>query len=156
MARPYRSTFRKTLGIGAVIGSALLVPIVDGVATTAYKLARMDQPAPPIVEGESIIETRQTGTPVAVIIASNRATEVTDFLPPYQMLSASGAFNVYVATPERAPATMHTGMMRPAGLSVRPDYSFAEYDAAVTRSPDLIVVPYLPGFTPERDASTLA
>jgi putative intracellular protease/amidase len=156
MARQYRSAFRKALAIGAVIGGALVVPIVDGVATSTYKLARMDRPATPVVDGQPVVKTRQPGKPVAVIIASNRATEVTDFLPPYQMLAASGAFNVHVVTPERAPATMHTGMMRPAGLSVVPDYSFAEYDVAVAHSPDLIVIPYLPGFTPERDAPTLA
>jgi transcriptional regulator GlxA family with amidase domain len=156
MARQNRSAFRKALGIGAVIGAALVVPIVDGAATSTYKLARMDQPATPIVDGQPVVKTRQPGKPVAVIIASNRATEITDFLPPYQMLAAGGAFNVFVATPERAPATMHSGMMRPTGLSIVPDYSFAEYDAAVAYSPDLIVIPYLPGFAPDRDASTLA
>jgi putative intracellular protease/amidase len=156
MATRYRSLFRTAVRIGAVVVGAVVVPVVDGVATSTYKLARMDYPAVPIVEGLPTVRARHPEKPVVAIIASNRATEVTDFLPPYQMLAASGSFNVYVVTPERAPATMHSGMMRPAGLSIVPDYSFGEYDLAVARTPDLIVIPYLPGFTPEGDASTLA
>ncbi len=44
--------------------------------------------------------------PTAVVLLSNRGSEVTDVLAPYEVLSESGAFNVYAAAPKREAATL--------------------------------------------------
>jgi transcriptional regulator GlxA family with amidase domain len=74
-----------------------------------------------------------------VVVAGNAGTEVSDLLGPYETLAASGAFNVYVAAPERQPAPLF-----PGDLALVPHYSFAEYDAAFAERPALVVVPYIP------------
>ncbi|QYJ15590.1 hypothetical protein Rxycam_01414 [Rubrobacter xylanophilus DSM 9941] len=74
--------------------------------------------------------------PTAVVLLSNQGSEVTDVLAPYEVLARSGAFNVYAAAPERAPATLS------GGLDVLPQLSFAELDRKLEGGdPDVVVVP---------------
>jgi putative intracellular protease/amidase len=83
---------------------------------------------------------------VAVVLGSNR-TEVTDFLIPYQLFSASGAYNVYAVAPERRMISLSEG------LEVMPDYSYAELDMLLGKSPDVIVLPAIPNInSPENEA----
>src|SRR5690348_10135634 len=46
---------------------------------------------------------------VAVVLGSDR-TEVTDFLIPYQLFSASEAYNVYAVAPERQTISLAGGL----------------------------------------------
>ena len=82
----------------------------------------------------------------AVIVAGNAATEVSDLLGPYEVLAASGAFNVYVVAPERrlTPLVPVPVYHCCAAMDMVPHYSFAEYDQTIGVAPDLIVVPYIP------------
>src|SRR5918998_3753884 len=48
--------------------------------------------------------------PTAVVLLGNRGSEVTDVLAPYEVLSESGAFNVYAAAPKREAATLSGGL----------------------------------------------
>jgi len=74
--------------------------------------------------------------PTAVVLLSNQGSEVTDVLAPYEVLSESGAFNVYTAAPEREVATLS------GGLDVLPQLSFAELDRRLGGGdPDVVVVP---------------
>jgi hypothetical protein len=74
--------------------------------------------------------------PTAVVLLSNEGSEVTDVLAPYEVLSESGAFNVYTAAPEREVATLS------GGLDVLPQLSFAELDRRLEGGdPDVVVVP---------------
>jgi putative intracellular protease/amidase len=74
--------------------------------------------------------------PTAVVLLSNEGSEVTDVLAPYEVLSESGAFNVYAAAPEREAATLS------GGLDVLPQLSLAELDRRLGGGdPDVIVVP---------------
>ena len=74
--------------------------------------------------------------PTAVVLLSNQGSEVTDVLAPYEVLSESGAFNVYAAAPEREIATLS------GGLDVLPQLSLAELDRRLEGgNPDVIVVP---------------
>ena len=74
--------------------------------------------------------------PTAVVLLSNQGSEVTDVLAPYEVLSESGAFNVYTAAPEREVATLS------GGLDVLPQLSFAELDRRLEGGdPDVVVVP---------------
>ena len=95
--------------------------------------------------------------PTAVVVAGNMTTEVSDLLGPYEVLAASGAFNVYVVAPERrltplAPVPVQHCC---AFMDVMPHYSFAEYDRMIGAAPDLIVVPYIPRTNAE-DAAVLS
>jgi transcriptional regulator GlxA family with amidase domain len=74
--------------------------------------------------------------PTAVVLAGNVLTESTDLLAPYEVLAASGAFNVYVVAPERRLSPLF-----PGGLDILPHYSLAEYDRAIGTDPALVVVP---------------
>src|ERR687894_1380450 len=74
--------------------------------------------------------------PTAVVLLSNRGSEVTDVLAPYEVLFESGAFNVYAAAPDREAVTLS------GGLDVLPQLSLAELDRRLEgEDPDVIVVP---------------
>ena len=74
--------------------------------------------------------------PTAVVLLSNRGSEVTDVLAPYEVLSESGAFNVYAVAPERRAVTLS------GGLDVLPQLSFEELDRRLEGGdPDVVVVP---------------
>ena len=74
--------------------------------------------------------------PTAVVLLGNRGAEVTDVLAPYEVLSESGAFNVYAAAPEREAVTLS------GGLDVLPQLSLAEFGQKLDgEDPDVIVVP---------------
>src|SRR5918998_5946065 len=74
--------------------------------------------------------------PTAVVLLSNQGAEVTDVLAPYEVLSESGAFNVYAAAPEREAVTLS------GGLDILPQLSFAELDRRLEGGdPDVVVVP---------------
>ena len=73
--------------------------------------------------------------PTVAILMGDPLTEVTDFMIPYEIFSATGAFNVYGVAVERRLLTL-TG-----GLDVMPDYSLSQLDAMLGKSPDIIVTP---------------
>lgn len=82
---------------------------------------------------------------VAVVLGSSR-TEVTDFLIPYQLFSAAEAYNVYAVAPERRMTSLS------GGLEVMPDYSYAELDTLLGKSPDVVVIPAFPNVdSPENE-----
>jgi transcriptional regulator GlxA family with amidase domain len=90
---------------------------------------------------------------IAVVVASDYGAEVTDFLPTYDILARSGRFNVYVVAPDRRVIPL-VGFSS-TGLNVVPQFSFAGYQVAIGRAPDLIAVPWLPNYTASRDAAVL-
>jgi putative intracellular protease/amidase len=76
--------------------------------------------------------------PTAVVLLSNQGSEVADVLAPYEVLSESGAFNVYAAAPEREVVPLS------GGLDVLPQLSLAELDRRLGgEDPDVIVVPQM-------------
>ena len=76
--------------------------------------------------------------PTVAIVLGNDQTEITDFLIPYELFSASEAYNVYAVAPERKLTTLS------GGLEVMPDLSYAELDALLGKSPDVVVIPAVP------------
>jgi len=93
---------------------------------------------------------------IAVVLSGASGAEITDTLPPFEMLARSGIFNVYSVAPERAVLPLAPGpVMGATSLDFVPHFSFTDYDADIGAPPDLIVVPALPGYTPERDAAVL-
>jgi putative intracellular protease/amidase len=76
--------------------------------------------------------------PTVAVLLANEVTEVFDFLVPYEMFAMTEAYNVYGVAPDRKIKSL-TG-----GLDVVPHYSFDEMDAMLGKSPDIIVIPYMP------------
>jgi putative intracellular protease/amidase len=93
----------------------------------AAEIRSNELPAPP---------SHDPDKPTAVVLLSNRGSEVTDVLAPYEVLFESGAFNVYAAAPEKEPVTLS------GGLDVLPQLSLAELDRRLEgEDADVVVVP---------------
>jgi putative intracellular protease/amidase len=122
---------------------AFLVPpvLVSVVGVKAAESARYEGPtaAARVQAGELPAPPRHDpDKPTAVVLLSNQGSEVTDVLAPYEVLSESGAFNVYAAAPEREVAPLS------GGLDVLPQLSLAELDRRLGgEDPDVIVVPQM-------------
>ncbi|WP_019119508.1 DJ-1/PfpI family protein [Brevibacillus massiliensis] len=78
--------------------------------------------------------------PTVAVLLGNENTEGLDFTIPYQIFSMTGAYNVYAVAADNQVKSL-TG-----GLDVVPHYSFAELDAVLGKSPDIITIPYMTMF----------
>jgi putative intracellular protease/amidase len=120
---------------------AFLVPpvLVSVVGFKAVESTRYEGPpdAAQVQAGELPVPPRHDpDKPTAVVLLSNQGAEVTDVLAPYEVLSESGAFNVYTAAPERKAVTLS------GRLDVLPQLSLAKLDRRLGgEDPDVIVVP---------------
>ncbi|WP_145414265.1 DJ-1/PfpI family protein [Paenibacillus xylanexedens] len=76
--------------------------------------------------------------PTVAVLLSNEVTEVFDFLVPYEMFALTGKYNVFSVAPDSGIKSL-TG-----GLDVIPHYSFADMDQMLGKSPDIIVIPFMP------------
>jgi transcriptional regulator GlxA family with amidase domain len=119
----------------ALVGGVTLHARMQGVAALD-PAARGDIPAP----GPRPPTTQRR---LAVIVAGNHGTEITDSLPLIELLEESGAFEVRVVAPRRILAPFKSSGFAAAGLDFFPDLGFEDYDRLVGRAPDLVVVPYL-------------
>jgi transcriptional regulator GlxA family with amidase domain len=89
-----------------------------------------------------------------VVLSSAEGAEVTDTLPTYEILSRSGAFNVFSVAPERTVLPLVGGAYDNT-LDFLPQLSFADYDAQIGVSPDVIAIPWMASFDPRQDAAVL-
>ena len=151
-----RRSTRRMFTATAAAAALLAVPAAAGAANAASKLgetrsaaAAVDlslfppPPAPP------------RDRKVAVVLSSAYGVEISDFVAPYEVLGRSGAYEVYALAPERKLLPMVNANMKDTSLDFVPHYSFAEYDAIVGRKPDVLVVPWMPEHTAERDAALI-
>jgi transcriptional regulator GlxA family with amidase domain len=139
------------------LAAILLVPLVVGGISVGAKFSSVDQ-GPAVAPVSLTLPSPPPYDPAkktAVFLVSNYGAEVTDLLPNYEILARSGLFNLYVVAPEHKLLSFGDSFAANAGLDFLPHFSFAEYQAAIGRAPDLIAVPYLPGYTPSRDAAVL-
>jgi putative intracellular protease/amidase len=123
---------------------AFLVPplLVGVLGMKAVESARYEPPhaSAKVHSGELPAPPRHDpDKPTAVVVLGNQGSEVTDVLAPYEVLSESGAFNVYAVAPEREAVTLS------GGLDVLPQLSLAQLDRRLGgQHPDVIVVPAMP------------
>ena len=111
-----------------LVGGIWLYRSLDGLSYVKPPAPLADElPEPPAVDPSK---------PIVAVLVSNQGTEITDFLAPYAILSASEAFNVVTVAPKRAVSPVWPG------LEVFPDFSFDEFDQTFCNGPDFIVVPY--------------
>jgi transcriptional regulator GlxA family with amidase domain len=148
-----RSKLAKTaLYIGALLG----VPLVVGGASLGIKSSSQHRFDPPsLMHSLPAPPTHDPSRKTAVILSSAYGVEMTDFLPHIEILARSGAFNVYVAAPERKVLPLVNTNMAATSLDFVPHYSFAEYQSTIGEAPDVMVIPWFPGYIAERDAALL-
>ena len=132
------------LARAAVYLLAFLVPpvLVSVVGMRAVESVRYEAP-PDVAKVQAgelpALPRHDPDKPTAVVLLSNQGAEVTDVLAPYEVLSESGAFNVYTAAPERKAVTLS------GHLDVLPQLSLAELGQRLGgEDPDVIVVPEMP------------
>ncbi|MGG3469060.1 DJ-1/PfpI family protein [Neobacillus pocheonensis] len=93
----------------------------------------------PSLQGMNIPPYNPNKPTVAVVMAdSSIPTEDFDFLIPYTLFSMTDAYNVYAVAPDKNIKSLS------GGLDVVPHYSYKELDQLLGKSPDIVVVPYMP------------
>jgi putative intracellular protease/amidase len=93
--------------------------------------------APPVPVDTVRVPAHDPGKPTVVILLGPEGANAADVLAPYEVLAATGAFNLYTVAPERQPVPL-TG-----NLDLVPDLSLAQLDQRLPRGPEVIVVPQL-------------
>jgi len=118
--------------IAVYLGAFFLPPLFLGIYLAATSLTtamviRNPEPLPGELPSAWIPPSKK---PVAVIIASNAGSQITDLMGPYEILQASGLFRVIVAAPVRQLSPLTTA------LTILPDMELSQVP-----DPDLIFVP---------------
>ena len=135
--------FRMIFRIG-LYTLAFTLPIVALAAFGLYSTMQLTMPKPAALDNpgtdliaphaKSFDPAKET---VAIVLGSDR-TEGTDFLIPYELFSATDAYNVYAVAPERKMTSLA------GGLEVMPDFSYAELDQLLGRAPAIVMIPAFP------------
>lgn len=151
--RPRARRGRLVRALGYVFAFALLPLLAAGWGIAGHATAAgspgLAEPLPPRPPHDP---TKLT----AVVVAGSTGAESIDVLVPYEVLAASGRFNVYTVAPERRPLPLFPGTPTLQGTDFLPHFSFAEFDAQVTTSPDVVVVPFVPSADSADNAPLLA
>ncbi|MCC8437325.1 DJ-1/PfpI family protein [Brevibacillus sp. M2.1A] len=132
----------------------VFVVLVGGAGTLGFVntmnevMSVYDKAAPALTNVQ--VPKYDANKPTVAVLLANESTEVFDFLVPYEMFAMTEAYNVYGVAPDREIKSL-TG-----GLDVVPHYSFDEMDAMLGKSPDIIVIPFMPildekKYTPVRE-----
>lgn len=133
------------------VAVTVLVGLVAPVAVGAVGIARATgeiyparpSSAPPAPVENAPVPAHDPDKPTAVIVLGESAgANAADVLPPYEVLAATGAFNLYTVAAKRQPVRL-TG-----GLDLIPDLTFEQLDERLPTSADVIVVPQLAARAP--------
>ena len=142
----------RRLGIYAL---AFTLPVVALAATGLYSTLQLTQPKPAALaipeRGPTAPRTKNfdpTKPTVAIVLGSDR-TESTDFLIPYELFSATGAYNVYAVAPDRTVRSLA------GGLEVLPDFSYTELATLLGKAPGIVVIPAFPDVTSAQNQPVL-
>lgn len=131
----------KTL-LRIIIYLIVFVVVVGGPGAIGYintmnaGMSVYDKAAPSLTDVK--VPKYDANKPTVAVLLANEVTEVFDFLVPYEMFAMTEAYNVYGVAPDREIKSL-TG-----GLDVVPHYSFDELGAMLGKSPDIIVIPFMP------------
>ncbi|MEU7785327.1 DJ-1/PfpI family protein [Amycolatopsis sp. NPDC049159] len=123
----------------ALVVAVLAVPAVGATvsALSAFDALYAPGPVRPLPTAAPV--PHDPAKPTAVIVVGDHGAVVSDALAPYEILAATGKFNVYTVAPHREPEPL-TG-----GLDLVPDFGFDDLAARLgPKAPDLVVVPALP------------
>jgi putative intracellular protease/amidase len=149
-------TYFRMIGRIGIYTLAFTLPIVALAAVGLYSTMQLTMPKP------SALDIQETGVTdrhaksfdpaketVAIVLGSDR-TESTDFLIPYELFSATDAYNVYAVAPERKMTALA------GGLEVMPDFSYAELDKLLGRAPAIVMIPAFPDVTSPQNKPVLS
>jgi transcriptional regulator GlxA family with amidase domain len=135
----------RTLGLGvvALLAFFLLPAGVLVAGSSAYERSRYapseDATAAAAAIAAATPPVHDPGRPTAVVVVGNSGANIADTLVPYEVLSGTGAFNVYTVAAERRLVPLL------GGLDLVPDLSFAELGERLGgAAPDVTVVPDMP------------
>ena len=130
--------------VGRVAGTVLVALAVPGAVAAAgiagargevYTAREPGAPSAPV--DDVAAPTHDPGKPTAVILLGSEGANAADVLAPYEVLAATGAFNLYTVAPQRQPVPL-TG-----NLDLVPDLSLGQLDQRLPTGPEVIVVPQL-------------
>ncbi|MDQ7806420.1 DJ-1/PfpI family protein [Amycolatopsis sp. A133] len=123
----------------AAVAAVLVVPAVGATVSALGAFGALYAPGPPRAVPAAAPIAHDPAKPTAVVVVGDRGAVVSDALAPYEVLAATGRFNVYTVAPHREPVPL-TG-----GLDLVPDLGFADLAARLGgAAPDLVVVPAFP------------
>src|SRR3712207_5991959 len=131
--------------------AAFIVPIVLSGALGIITSVRTATPRPADELAGSIIPPRaptyDATKPTVAVVLGSQVHEITDTIGPYAMFAESGLYNVYMVAATKSPRPMgsRTVYTLSPSIDVVPHFSFAELDALLGRSPDIVVVPQMIG-----------
>jgi putative intracellular protease/amidase len=123
----------------ALVVAVLAVPAVGATISALSAFDALYSPGPDRPLPAATPPVHDPAKPTAVVVVGDRGAVVSDTLAPYEILAATGRFNVYTVAPKREPKPL-TG-----GLDLVPDLSFDDLATRLgPKAPDLVVVPALP------------
>ncbi|GAB3881286.1 hypothetical protein GCM10027612_10140 [Microbispora bryophytorum subsp. camponoti] len=130
-----RTFLRRALAVIAV----LLIPVAGGAISALATFNAEYAPGPNRPVPTAAHPAFDPAKPTAVVVIGDNGAVASDALAPYEILAASGRFNVYTVASQRRPLPL-TG-----GLDLVPDLSFADL-AELTggAAPKLAVIPAMP------------
>jgi putative intracellular protease/amidase len=132
----------RTVGrMAATVFLALVVTVAVGAVgiagATGEVYAARGPGAPPVPVDAVAAPAHDPDKPTAVVLLASERANAADVLAPYEVLAATGAFNLYTVAPKRQPVPL-TG-----GLDLVPDLSLGQLDQRLPAGPEVIVVPQL-------------
>ena len=129
---------RTVLRLIAFVLAALLLPIAVGAAHASATFGAVFAPRADTTSVAPPARPYDPAKPTAAVVLGTHGTVASDALAPYEILAATGAFNLYTVAAQATPVPLS------GGLDVVPDLTFAQLDAQLgPRHPDLVVVPAL-------------
>jgi putative intracellular protease/amidase len=129
--------------VAATVFAGLVAPGAAAAAGIAGATGEIyparDPSAPPAPVATPAGSAHDPGRPTAVVVLGPKGANAADVLAPYEVLAATGAFNLYTVAAHGQPVPL-TG-----GLDLVPDLTFGQLDERLAGAPEVIVVPQLPG-----------
>lgn len=130
---------RRTVRIVVAVAAVLLLPVGGAAVAATATFDAQYAPGPERAVPLPTPVAHDPAKPTAVVVLGERGAEVSDVLAPYELLAATGRFNVYTVAAQRRPVTL-TG-----GLDLVPDLTFDDLAARLGPGvPAVVVVPALP------------
>jgi putative intracellular protease/amidase len=142
--------------------AAFVVPIVLTSALGIITSVRTSFPRP--AENAAVSLTLPSppaydpAKPTVAVVLGAHVHEITDTIGPYATFKESGLYNVYMVADSKDPRPMgtRTAYTMMSALDIVPHYTFAELDALLGRSPDIVVVPQMLGVDAPENQPLLA
>lgn len=134
-----RTVLSRTAGLLAALIAVLLLPGASAAIFAPATFAAQYAPGPDRPVPAAAPAAHDPAKPTAVVVVGEQGAIVSDVLAPYEILAATGRFNVYTVAAHHRPVPL-TG-----GLDLVPDLTFDELTGRLgAAAPDLVVVPALP------------